>query len=515
MTTKKNDKLDAAQDSLHDLIRSLTPDENRYFKVLANRRSGDKIYISIFDAISKQANYDEEALKVLLKDNKVPTPLARIKHYLMEMVLRSLKMQHLESKTEWQVRSEIIVIQHLFNKGLYQLCLKRIDRALKQARAVFLYSAILDLNIIRTYVMGKLSFPEGLAALEEQLTEQNEVLGQYAKWAELTKLTYTIGGIQRLKGIAKVSGGPKDAESVWQENTLQPSKEDTLPVHLEYINAKMNFVFTKGDLEKYVELTKKYLQLLEEDENLINDNPVKRVNTYNSIAAVSAMTGQVEQAKEYTIKLRDLMSHKDKTVAIRAFEFINLNLFVKTISDGGYSAAVEELPEFLERFKKLRAYILPHRKVLFWWYVALVYFGIGKKNEAARYCTEIINLPEHLAYNDIQYYAMMVRALLHFEEGNWRILKSTSGSARRFGERQKLLQEGEKQLFKALERVGKRPENSKEQLDALLAAYPTELEHNKSTDFYRPDLKAWLLAVQAGTTYEAIVVDHKKDQENN
>jgi hypothetical protein len=48
---------------LHDLIKSLTKSEKRFFKLHSSLQSGDKNYLRIFDAIDKQKVYDEDAIK--------------------------------------------------------------------------------------------------------------------------------------------------------------------------------------------------------------------------------------------------------------------------------------------------------------------------------------------------------------------------------------------------------------------------------------------------------------------
>ena len=43
---------------LHDLIRSLTKSEKRFFKLHSSLQSGDKNYLRIFDAMDKQKVYE-------------------------------------------------------------------------------------------------------------------------------------------------------------------------------------------------------------------------------------------------------------------------------------------------------------------------------------------------------------------------------------------------------------------------------------------------------------------------
>jgi hypothetical protein len=61
------------KNDLHKLIHSLTPNEKAYFKKFAYKSKDDKEnpYLVMFDAILKQDEYDEEALKKKLKNTKL------------------------------------------------------------------------------------------------------------------------------------------------------------------------------------------------------------------------------------------------------------------------------------------------------------------------------------------------------------------------------------------------------------------------------------------------------------
>ena len=53
-----------AKDSIHELIKSLTKSEKRYFKLMSSRHTigEENNYIVLFDFIEKQEEYDEDVL---------------------------------------------------------------------------------------------------------------------------------------------------------------------------------------------------------------------------------------------------------------------------------------------------------------------------------------------------------------------------------------------------------------------------------------------------------------------
>ena len=57
-----------ASDNLHALIKSLTQTEKRFFKLSASIHKGERNYMKLFEAIDKQREYDEVALRKIFKN---------------------------------------------------------------------------------------------------------------------------------------------------------------------------------------------------------------------------------------------------------------------------------------------------------------------------------------------------------------------------------------------------------------------------------------------------------------
>jgi hypothetical protein len=76
---------------LHDLIKSLTKSEKRFFKLHSALQSGDKNYLRIFDAIDKQKVYDEEALKKQFAKETFIKHLPSEKNHLYKLILKALR----------------------------------------------------------------------------------------------------------------------------------------------------------------------------------------------------------------------------------------------------------------------------------------------------------------------------------------------------------------------------------------------------------------------------------------
>ena len=119
---------------LHDLIKSLTKSEKRFFKLHSSLQAGDKNYLRIFDSIDKQKVYDEEAIKKQFANERFIKHLPSEKNHLYKLILKALRSYHAESSISGTLKQEIKNIEILYQKALYVECNKLLHRAKRIAR---------------------------------------------------------------------------------------------------------------------------------------------------------------------------------------------------------------------------------------------------------------------------------------------------------------------------------------------------------------------------------------------
>jgi hypothetical protein len=134
-----------ATNDLHQLIRSMSMSEKRYFKIHASRHViGDSNnYIRLFDAIERQSVYDEDELRKKFANESFIRHLASEKHYLYNQVLDSLNYYN-RNKTYLSRHSAIVsTLEILLNRGLYDQCRKLIKKAKKESYELEKFSTLL------------------------------------------------------------------------------------------------------------------------------------------------------------------------------------------------------------------------------------------------------------------------------------------------------------------------------------------------------------------------------------
>ena len=124
--------------TIYNVIKSLTMNEKRYFKIYCNKNTigSQNKYIEIFNYLSKSDSYNEEFIIQQLKEKKFSTiNISADISYLSKIVFKSLNEFHAEKLNDIKIKNSLNTIEILFYKGLYEECL-RIIQKLKKSKTI-------------------------------------------------------------------------------------------------------------------------------------------------------------------------------------------------------------------------------------------------------------------------------------------------------------------------------------------------------------------------------------------
>lgn len=158
------------EDKLFQLIRSMTKSEKGFFKKFAaiHSRKGNNNYIKIFDAIDKQAVYEEKKLLKKFEKEGFVKHFAVTKKYLFDAILKGLKSYHSKSLHSHQVIQLKAEISILVDRMLYYEALKHIKKAKKIAYQIESFSILLELLELERTLFG-------MHALKDSTQEKKRV----------------------------------------------------------------------------------------------------------------------------------------------------------------------------------------------------------------------------------------------------------------------------------------------------------------------------------------------------
>jgi hypothetical protein len=123
-----------ASDELFQLVHSLTPSEKRHYMLRARRNDSARAQVKelIYSTAEKQREYDEAAIKKLLRKNDHAS-FAAIKKELYEDIIEALRTYHAKRTPSSELNALIEHAFLLFHKGLFAASEKKLVRARKIA----------------------------------------------------------------------------------------------------------------------------------------------------------------------------------------------------------------------------------------------------------------------------------------------------------------------------------------------------------------------------------------------
>lgn len=122
-------------DDLYRLIDSLSMSERRYLRIFSSRhvKGGKNIYLQLFDTIISLREPEDDRLKEALLDKEIRRNLAKHKHYLYNLILRSLNAFHAEHSSEARFREVMRSVEILYQRGLFDQSRKLLRRAARMS----------------------------------------------------------------------------------------------------------------------------------------------------------------------------------------------------------------------------------------------------------------------------------------------------------------------------------------------------------------------------------------------
>ena len=115
-------------EDLFSLIRSLNKSEKRYFKLSVSMQKGEKKYLRLFEEVDRMNHYDEQRIKEKFKGQHFIRQLTFTKHYLAKLIMNSLRNFHADRSIDNSLKNLILDIEILYEKRLFGLCNKLLEK---------------------------------------------------------------------------------------------------------------------------------------------------------------------------------------------------------------------------------------------------------------------------------------------------------------------------------------------------------------------------------------------------
>lgn len=436
-----------SENDLFELIKSLNKGEKKSFTLFANYYSeGDKSHIRLFELMDAQVNYDEEKIKLFFKKEKIKSPLPRVKNYLLEIILKSLRFHHSGKTIDSQIRALIADADIFHSKGLRILKARRLEKAKALATRYQKHEATLE--IINKIWKYKLDYNNKETLKEyEQLTNKIILKRKYQQIAQDTMMLLK-DGLVRSKSLKK------DWEKVMLNPLLAKKNEPEgfednhfyHNIYLVYYERMNQFTKSWYHLEMMLKNFEKHPELISQWNSLY-------YSTLGNLVGILCAKKEIEKAEVTMSKLLDMqewdLSLVDKKNLKNYIAFAHCNLlrgalFVKEFNDG------VRIAKQAQAFISQNIIPLQYRTQLLLT-LTNFYFCIGNYAEALKWNNKQLNQSKESQKEDDFVFAKIFNLIIHYELGNEEQLPYLMRSTQRFLNKSKKMYKTENAILRFMQ----------------------------------------------------------------
>ncbi len=483
-------------DALFILVKSLEKGEKRNFKLYAarNSASADLKIVTLFDALDKMKDYDEEEL--LRKNETIQKQqLSNLKAHLYDQILSSLRILKLSENIDLQIHEQLDHAKILYNKGLYLQSLRILDKIktlTKQNNQVtfllqvlFLEKKIESLHITR-------SMQDRAKQLSDEIDASNHRLELIAKTSNLSLQLY---GWYIQHGHARNEEDRVTLDALIQDPILEIVKnEEGFYEKLYLYQCYCWYGFITQDFLMHYRYAQKWVDLFEKEENMQLIESAQYIKGLHNLISAHFDLKNIDKFKETICILENFSESQivlnNKNNLIQSFIYLYIAKINQHFLEGTFSEGLAMVPTMEEKLKDIELYIDSHRVLVFYYKIACLYFGAGDAEKTIDYLNSIINWKVNLR-DDLQCYARLLHLIAHYELGNTEVVTYLSKSVFRFMAKMKNLGAVELVLFNFLRTA---IQSGKEASFEILLQKLEPLEKSKleSRAFMYLDIISWL-----------------------
>ncbi|MCH2199422.1 MAG: hypothetical protein MK081_11640 [Flavobacteriales bacterium] len=459
-----------ASNNLHELIKSLTKAEKRYFKVYASRHMSNSSsnYERLFDAIDRQTDYNEDLLLKKFKGEPLTKRFSIAKNRLYQSVLRSLDAFHANSSTEAQLKRQIHSAEILYHKNLDGQALKILRSARKVAEKHEKITSLIEIGKWEKRILEKKQYEgQGKKDLKKLLEEDQMLTARLDTYNQLWNIKSRIFRNLYQKGKARSGKDLSKFKKILDELAVKQEQEGMLTENTFLLNHLYSaYYFGIGEDEGSYPYLKANLSLIERQPHLFDEEPTRLMTTLTNLIYVGHKLGHEKEAFENLEKLRSLPAQEggsDVYMEVRVFALSSSIELALHIASGSYEEGFALVQRIEEGLYKYEGYLSSVRKASFYFNIAVLYLKASRLNESLKWINQLLNNIEIDKTQDIHCMGQILNLIIHLELENKSLIPYALRSTQRFLETRERVYRFESVILKFINEILKERRNSTEQ----------------------------------------------------
>jgi hypothetical protein len=422
---------------LHDLIKSLSKSEKRFFKLQSALQAGDKNYVRLFDCIDLMDEYDEEAIKTAFKGERFIKHLPSEKNHLYKLILKALRSYYGDTSVSSILKQEIKNIEILYNKALYDECNKFLLRAKKMAIRYEKFYYLFELiNWEKTLLEEAFEDGQFTKDLDTLIKEEQDVIEKLRNLAAYHVLYSKINYVFRSGGYSRTDENKAIIDEIVNhplikgKNTALSRRAATICYYTQGFCNMAAGEYTVA-LEKFARV----IQILDENDHLRSDLAKRYLRALTNTVTCQIDTNDFAAAEANIARIKSLegmegFDHHDMVMSIHRSAYLNeLQLYRAT---GSIEKGIPLTQTVLSFIQENNGKIHKEQEVSYFYEFALIHFQAGQYKDALQWINKVLNDNESTLRQDIYSYARLFNLVIHFELNNMDLLEYTIKSTMRY-----------------------------------------------------------------------------------
>ncbi len=410
-------------ENLHQLIRSLSKPEKRYFKLHSSRHiiGEQNNYVKLFDAIDKQKEYNEVALLHLFRKETFIKQFSIAKSRLYDSILRSLDAYNSESSVDSQLKNMLHYAEILFKKTLYEQCVRILTSAKKLAVKYEKHIALLDIYRWEKELIEKDNYSGKSEQDIKNILEQdklliNKILIHKEFWNIKSRFFHLLNKQGKARNQSEIEKFKRIIDT-----TLLKIPESELTTATKYLSNHIYsaYYFGIGDYVNSYKFLQKNVALIESTTFIFKEEPNIYFSVLTNLIYVSSQLKKYKEVFHYLARLRaipnTLETNKNEDMEVKLFSSaysIELTLYAQM---GEFDKGLKLLPAIEAGIEKYEGKINKVRRSYFYFNSAVICFGAEKYSQALRWVNKLLNDSEIDESKDIYCFTQLLNLIIHIE----------------------------------------------------------------------------------------------------
>jgi hypothetical protein len=476
---------------LYDLVKSLTGSEKRYFRLNASKQKGNKNYLKLFDAVDTQKIFDEAAIKRKFRNESFIKNITVTKNYLYNLIFKSLISYHEKKSVDVKLGNLLFSCKLMFEKSLYKQFFKSLVSGKELAYRTERFSYILEFIEFEKQIMKRDKI--GKKNMNEVYDEELSVLEIIKEINICKRAISNLFRLLRTKGAIRDSSDEKKIDEIISSTGFETDTRSAKAKESIYLAGYLEFRL-KGNYEKAIHFCKKRYELISGNSQIFKNfllDPALDSLEFNISSALS-LDNFIDAGKIFK-RYKKISSICRNEGNVRIIDYdIRLSKAIVCKDERASEDLIPELEKFIAGNK---GKILVNTENYFYYNITKYFFVTANFIEALRTINDHLSSKSSKLTPEFESYQRILNIMIHYELGNYNLLKYLIPSAKKFLAGKKKLFEFETAVLKFIG-VIIQPKATKN-FDELLKEFKEEVSNLRKNKYEKNafgyfDLSDWV-----------------------